>query len=183
MLNTLLLLAMHPDVQERLYDEIISTVTNSEYIDYDTISKLDYMDQVLKESMRLIPLTQILIRETDADAQLSDCIVPKGTIIFLSILKMFRNPEIWGSNSMEFNPDRFRSEEMDNRHPYAFIPFAAGPRNCIGSKYAMLSLKIQLCHLMLKYKFSTVMRMSDLVFKMEFLLKLANKFMIRLEKR
>lgn len=182
-LNTLLLLSIHPNVQDRLYEEIRTTVTDYDCIDYDTLTKLDYMDCVLKESMRLLGITHVMLRQTEADVQLTECIVPKGTVLVMSIKKMHSDVNIWGPTANEFDPDRFQPELVAQRHPFSYLPFSAGARNCIGSKIAMISLKLVLCHLLLKYKFTTSIQMSDIVFKLEFLLKLENKYMLNLERR
>lgn len=183
MLNTLLLLAIHPTVQDRLYDEIRATVTNDKHIEYETLSAVKYLDCVMKESLRLLPLSHFWLRETDDEIQLTDCTVPEGTMLVLCVLKMHRNVKIWGPTANDFDPDRFLSESMADRHPFSYIPFSAGPRNCIGTKYAIISFKLLLCHLLLRYKFTTSIQMSDIVFRMEFLLKLENKYMLKLEKR
>lgn len=174
---------MHQNVQNRLYEEIRTTVTDDNNIDYDTLTKLEYMDCVLKESMRLLPLPYALSRETEADVQLTNCTLPKGTLLILCIFKMYRDKKIWGPTVHAFDPDRFLPEAMTQRHAFAFLPFSAGPRNCIGNKYAMLSMKVMLCHLLLKHKLTTTMRMSDIAFKVEFLLKLNKKHMIKVERR
>lgn len=176
-------MAIHQNVQDRLYEEIRTNVTDYDYIDYDTLTKLEYMDHVLKESMRLLPLAQIMLRESESDIQLTKCIVPKGTVLLLCALKMNQSKQIWGPTVKEFDPDRFLADSMAQRHPYAYVPFGAGARNCIGHKFAMISLKVMLCKLLLKYKFTTSMRMSDIAFKFEFLLKLNNNYMLKVEKR
>lgn len=182
-LNTLLLLAIHQDVQERLIDEIRSTVTDCDSIDYDTVSKMEYLDRVLKESMRFLPVSYIWGREVDADIQLTDCTVPKGTVLILCLLKMHRDVKIWGPTANEFNPDHFLPEAVAQRHAFAFLPFSTGTRKCIGYQYAIISLKLMLCHFLLKYKVATRVRMSEIAFKWEILLKLNNKYKLTLEKR
>lgn len=182
-LNVLLLLAMNQDAQNRLFEEIRSSVDNPDYIDYDTLSKLDYLDRVVKESQRLLPVTQIMLRETDNEVQLTKCVAPKGAVLVVCSLKIHRSKKYWGPTADEFDPDRFLPESMDKVHPFAFFPFAAGARNCIGYKHALNSIKFLLCHVLLNHKLTTSMRMSDIVFKNEFLLKLDNKYMIKLERR
>lgn len=57
--------------------------------------------------------------------------IPKGTEALIAITSIHRNPEVW-SNPDKFDPDNFTPEAIQKRHPYAYVPFSAGPRNCIG---------------------------------------------------
>lgn len=179
MVNIILMLAIHQDVQNRLYTEIIEIIPNLDFVDINEIDKMDYMECVIKETMRFIPLSLILLRENLTNIKLKNCIIPKNTIIFLSILKMHRNPIIWGKNADKFLPERFQHEY----EKLAYVPFSVGPRNCIGSKYAMISMKIMLCFLLTHYKFKTDIKLSDIRMKFEILLKLENACMVKLERR
>lgn len=183
MLSVLLMLAINQDVQERVYEEISANVSDVEALDYDTLTKLEYMDRTIKETMRMFPLAQILLRQTDEDVQLTECIIPKGTVLVLSVFKMHRNKEIWGPTADEFDPERFLPESSEGRHPYAYLPFSAGPRNCIGAKYAMIAMKMMLCHMLTAYKLSTSIQMSDIILKFELLLKLDTKCLVKLDRR
>ena len=58
-------------------------------------------------------------------------LVPKGTSLAIATVGLHRNPEVWPA-PLEFNPDRFLPENSQGRHPFAYVPFSAGPRNCIG---------------------------------------------------
>ena len=67
-----------------------------------------------------------------------NCFVPKNTDIFLQIIDVHRDPAFWPEPD-KFDPDRFLPENLKNRHPYAYIPFSAGPRNCIGNLSCLLT--------------------------------------------
>lgn len=180
MLNVLLMLAMHTDVQSRVYDEIVHTApSTAEFFDLDQIDQMKFMERVIKETMRLFPLSLVMAREALANIKLSKCTVPRGTILFLSVLKMHRNPQLWGPTADQFIPDRF----LDEPPPFAYIPFSAGPRNCIGAKYAMISMKIMLCSILTHYKLTTDIKMTDIRMKFEMLLKLENAYIVKLERR
>lgn len=177
------MLAINQDVQERVYEEICTNVHDIDHLDYDTLTKLEYMERTIKETMRMFPLTLALMREADQNIQLTECVIPEGTLIVLSIFRMHRSKKIWGPTANEFDPERFLPTEMLGRHPFAYLPFSGGPRNCIGAKYAMISLKIMLCHMLKAYKLSTAIKMSDITMKFELILKIKNKCLVKLDRR
>lgn len=176
-------MALNLDKQDLLYEELKVNIPNPDYIDYTTLTKLDYLDRALKESMRLLTLGFVLLRETNKELPLTKCTVPAGTVLVMNFFKLHRSERTWGPNTLDFEPDRFLPDAVAQRHPFAFLPFAAGARNCIGYKYALNSMKVMICHLLLRYRFTTKMRMADLTYKFEFLLKFNNRYVFQLEKR
>lgn len=98
-------------------------------------------------------------------------------------LMNFQRPDIWGEDADSFNPNHFLPERISERHPFCFLPFSGGPRNCIGLQYAMISMKVALSAILRKYKFTTELKLSDLEFKFELTLKLVNKHMVGMERR
>jgi cytochrome P450 family 313 len=117
---------MHKDVQNKLFEELREVFPSKDAkIDFETLNKLSYLDQVLNETMRLLPVVPIVSRKTDAEVVLSDCTLPKGVSIGVSIMKTQTNPEIWGSDAHLFKPERFEKEKIEKIHPYAFLPFAS----------------------------------------------------------
>ena len=80
-------------------------------------------------------------------------VLPKGLSVGLLFYGMHRNPELYPDPDV-FKPERFLPEQSTGRHPYAFLPFSAGPRNCIGQKYALFELKVVLSWLLRKFQFS-----------------------------
>lgn len=137
---TLLLLAMYPEIQNRLFSELRSVYeTQDEDTSYEHIQRLPYLDQVLKEGMRMFPVAPFIVRTATADTPVSNCIIPKGAIIMMSIFNLQRRKDIWGDDAEEFNPDHFLPERANERHPFCFLPFSGGPRNCIGkTRYKLI---------------------------------------------
>ncbi|XP_063695953.1 cytochrome P450 4C1-like isoform X2 [Culicoides brevitarsis] len=180
----ILMMAMHPDVQERVVDELRSIFeTADDEVTQDHISQLDYLTMVLQETLRLFPITPFIGREVQEDIQLDEYTLPKGASLVIPIFKLQRQEEIWGPEAHLFNPDNFLPENVEKRHPYAWIPFSAGQRNCIGMKYSLLAMKTMLCYLLRNYKFNTTLKYSELKFKMALDLKIVNKHMVSIEKR
>uniref|UniRef100_A0A182VYA7 Cytochrome P450 n=1 Tax=Anopheles minimus TaxID=112268 RepID=A0A182VYA7_9DIPT len=160
----LLLLAMHPDVQDRVFEEIHSIYGDSSLnITYETISAQNYLEQVIKEAMRLFPVAPIIGRETIESVQLGDVVVPPGITLLMNIFTLQRNKELWGERADVFDPDRFDPSTYDarNHHPFSYIPFGGGPRNCIGYRYGMFSMKIMITQVLKRYVLSTPLSVND----------------------
>lgn len=77
--------------------------------------------------------------------------IPKDTSVIINAQMIHRNPEIW-PNPDEFIPERFLPEEVAKRHPYSYIPFSKGSRNCFGKIHAMMQMKLTLAKILSKYE-------------------------------
>ncbi|KAH8332388.1 hypothetical protein KR074_002548 [Drosophila pseudoananassae] len=184
--HTLILLAMFPKYQDIVFEELVEVYpTGGDFeVEYEDLQKLVYLDRVLNETMRLIPSVPILARDTQEDFRLSSgVLVPKGVAVSVDIFNMHRNKDLWGPEADTFNPDNFLPENVRERHPYAFMPFSKGKRNCIGWRYAMISSKIALAQILRSYKLSTSFRYEDLVFVDNISMKLTISPPIRFHRR
>jgi cytochrome P450 family 4 len=162
--NTILLLAMHPEVQLKLQDELQSVVGDGNYdsLSADNANKLKYMEMVMKESMRLIPQIPIMSREVLDDFEIEPgVIIPKSTTLVMSLLMLHRNKTYWGEDAEDFRPERFSEENWVPGSNF-FVPFSAGQRICIGMKFSYVAGKIILARLLHKYKYSTSLTTKDL---------------------
>lgn len=181
---TLLMLAIHQKHQELVLDELRSIFDTADCdVTAAELTKMKCTERVIKETLRLFPSVPFIGRKPSADIQLSKGIIPKGTIVVVNIIHMHRNPKFWGPNANEFDPDRFLPENVATRPPMSYIPFSAGPRNCIGLKYAMLSAKITLAHLLRRYKFTTDLRMEYIRMNTHLVLEIINDQPLRIEER
>ncbi|KAK9498584.1 hypothetical protein O3M35_003184 [Rhynocoris fuscipes] len=146
-------ISKHKDVQDKIYDEVASLVeSGADISSYESLQKMKYLESVIKESLRLFPSVPIIGRELIEDVYLpSGYTVPKGAMLFISVFFLHRN-EKYFPNPEVFNPDNFLYESTNKRHPYGYIPFSAGPRNCIGQKFAMLELKSVLAKIILEFE-------------------------------
>uniref|UniRef100_UPI003B82F6C1 cytochrome P450 4C1-like n=1 Tax=Chrysoperla carnea TaxID=189513 RepID=UPI003B82F6C1 len=138
----LMLLANHPEIQNRIYEEQLKIFNDSKRkATYDDLQNMEYLERCIKESLRLYPPVPIIGRTLDEDIVLKNKLVmPSGIFANIMIYDLHRNPKFW-PNPNKFDPDRFLPENCKNRHPFAFIPFSAGSRNCIGQRFAMLEMK------------------------------------------
>ena len=133
---TLYCLAKHPEHQEKVREEVRSVLMGREWLESDDLKELKYTQWCIKEAMRLYPPVFQIFREASEDMDLGGYQVPKGTQIRIAILNMHRHPDIW-PNPDEFDPLRFHPSNAEGRDPFAYIPFSAGHRNCIGQSFAM----------------------------------------------
>ncbi|CAH3155033.1 unnamed protein product [Porites lobata] len=128
----LYLLGRHPDIQQRVYEEVDRFFARRpDILTVEDLKEFRYMEYVLKESQRLLPSVPFYSRTTTEDCYLGDFFLPKGSAVTISPLALHKNPEVWPA-PLDFDPDRFLPENIKGRHPFAFLPFSAGPRNCIG---------------------------------------------------
>ncbi|CAH1959693.1 unnamed protein product [Acanthoscelides obtectus] len=127
---TLFFLAKHPDVQRKVYEEIDNLRTGS-MISVTQLNNMKYLEQVIKESLRLVPSVPVFSRVLTEDVKLDEHILGRGTNIFVSPFITHRLPHYF-PDPLKFDPDRFSQENIERMHPYSFIPFSIGPRNCIG---------------------------------------------------
>ncbi|XP_041765666.1 uncharacterized protein LOC121590248 [Anopheles merus] len=140
---TLLLLARHPEVQERVYREVVAIVGNDPATPatHRNLQDMKYLELVIKESLRLYPPVPIIARRFTENVELGGKVVPEGSNFNIGIMHMHRDPTLF-PDPERFDPERFAPDRtMEQSSPYAYVPFSAGPRNCIGQKFAMLELK------------------------------------------
>ncbi|NXM05046.1 CP3A9 protein, partial [Tyrannus savana] len=147
-------LATHPDVQQKLVQEIDAAFPNKAPLTYDAVMKLEYLDMTLSETLRMYPLGGRLERTCKKDVEINGVTIPKGTIVMIPPYVLHRNPEYW-PNPEEFRPERFSKENKESMDPYTYLPFGAGPRNCIGMRFALLTLKVAVVSLLQQFTFQT----------------------------
>lgn len=180
----ILMLAMHPEVEKLLVQELNTFYKAGDVIDYDLLKNLTYLEMVVKETMRLFPSVPLTVRENKEDFHLDGVgFLPKGVTFICSFYRLHRWENFWGPDANKFIPDRFSTDECSKRHPFSYLPFGSGSRNCLGNRYAMLSIKTGLIHLLNEYKFSTNLKMDDIKLKFSITLKLLNTNLIKVEKR
>ena len=141
-------LASNPHVAEKLHQEL-DTVLGDRAPTLDDLHHLPYTLQVIKEVLRLYPPAPFYIRDSIAEDELGG-FNTQGLPILMSPYYTHRHPDFW-ENPLEFNPDRWTPEQEANRHPYAYHPFAAGQRVCIGNNFSLLESHILLSLLAREY--------------------------------
>lgn len=183
--HTILLLAIHPDLQEKLFNEITNVCAeNSGVMDCNVTKKCEYLDMVFDESCRVLPSVPIVLRETLKDFEIEkDVIVPQGVCMVINFFALHRNKLYWGDDVDDFKPERFSKENSDKRVPNTFFPFSTGQRICIAAKYSDICTKLLIAQLVRKYKFKTSLTMRDLKLKSFISLKLCGPHSVTIEER
>ncbi|XP_078414720.1 cytochrome P450 3A30-like [Cetorhinus maximus] len=136
-------LATHPDVQKKLQQEIDEAFPNKAPPTYDGVMRLEYMEMVILETLRLFPPAPRIERVCKKDVQLNGVTVPKGTVVMVPAYVLHHDPAYWPEPE-EFRPERFSKENKESRDANIFLPFGVGPRNCIGMRFAQLMMKMAL---------------------------------------
>ncbi|KAJ7903501.1 cytochrome P450 [Mycena olivaceomarginata] len=173
--RTLHILAQYPDVQEKLRQEIRSAQQEGADVSYDQLNSMVYLDAICRETLRLYPPASFIARTARKDVALTtstpittvdgstitEVPVPAGTEIFISILASNRNPAVWGPDCLEWKPERWLSplpQSVADAHlPGIYsnlMSFSGGGRACIGFKFSQLEMKVVLCLLVERFKFS-----------------------------
>ncbi|XP_054156810.1 cytochrome P450 3A11-like, partial [Oppia nitens] len=146
------ILVNYPDIQERVRQEVRELYASDGRLDYNTLSKLEYMECVINETMRLYPPSvAFATREANADYTYDNITIPKGTVIQFANYYMHRDPDYWPEPE-KFDPERFSSGRRHEWHPYSWQTFGNGPRSCVGLRLAYFEMKLCLAKLLINYR-------------------------------
>uniref|UniRef100_A0A8D3D5Y8 Thromboxane-A synthase n=1 Tax=Scophthalmus maximus TaxID=52904 RepID=A0A8D3D5Y8_SCOMX len=147
---TCYLLAIHPECQRKVQDEVDEFFTRYELPDYTNVQELKYLDMVICEALRLYPPGFRFARDIDHDCVVNGQVLPKGATLEIPAGFLHYDPEHWPEPE-RFIPERFTPEAKAGRHPFVYLPFGAGPRNCVGMRLAQLEIKMALVCLFHKH--------------------------------
>ncbi|XP_066496516.1 cytochrome P450 3A21-like [Tiliqua scincoides] len=143
-------LATHPDVQNRLQEEINEALPNQASPTYEAVLQMEYLDMAVNEALRLYPPAGRIERVCKETVQMNGVTIPKGTVITIPTFVLHRDPEYWPEPE-EFRPERFSKENKETRDPYIYLPFGIGPRNCLAMRFALLVVKMGIVVLLQKF--------------------------------
>jgi cytochrome P450 len=148
---TLYLLALFPDWQEKVREEIEKTAGDG-MIGRCDIAKFSLLDAVFQEAMRLYPPAPTLMRRTSVPVTLNGISLAAGSTVVIPIYVVHRHRMLW-RDPLRFDPSRFSPEERAKRHRCAYLPFSTGPRSCVGGAFAMIEGKTMLATLLANARF------------------------------
>ncbi|TVU50627.1 hypothetical protein EJB05_02005, partial [Eragrostis curvula] len=151
----LMLLATHPEWQERARAEALEACRGRATLDVDILRRLKILTMVIQETLRLYPPASLMMREALTDVKIGGLDVPRGTIIQVAKLMLHLDRNAWGLDASEFRPDRFANGVAAACKPaHMYMPFGLGPRTCLGQNLAMTELKVVLARLLSRFSFS-----------------------------
>jgi cytochrome P450 len=145
------LLSQHPEIEVRLHREIDS-VLGGRLPTADDLPRLRYAEMVLAESMRLYPPAWGLARKALEPHTIAGYEIPRGAIVSANQFTMHRDPR-WYPEPLKFDPERWTEEAKASRPKFAYFPFGAGPRQCIGEGFAWMEGVLLLATIAQRWQF------------------------------
>jgi len=138
---------LQQEVDELFRGDVTRDVTN------DDLGKMPYVEAFIREILRLYPSVPMMLRNLSEDLVVNDGVtIPKNTSVAIQAYYVHRDPKHWGDDANECKPERFMDDGI-KRHAYAWIPFAAGARNCVGQRFAMMEMKMQVASVIRRLDF------------------------------
>ncbi|NWJ11113.1 CP46A hydroxylase, partial [Crypturellus undulatus] len=150
---TVMALAQHPEILERLQAEVDEVIGAKRDIDYEDLCKLTYLSQVLKESLRLYPPVPGTLRWTEKELVIGGIKIPANTTLTFSTYVMGRMEQFF-KDPLTFDPQRFSKEAP--RPYYSYFPFSLGPRSCIGQVFSQMEAKVVMAKLLQRFEIQLV---------------------------
>lgn len=148
----------------------------------DDLKKLRYLEAVVKEALRIYPSVPFFARTITEDCTIRGFHVPKGVNVVIVPFALHRDPEYFPEPE-EFRPERFLPENSSGRNPYAYIPFSAGLRNCIGQRFALMEEKVVLSTILRNFSVKASQKKDELCLVGELILRPQDGMWIELEHR
>ncbi|MBN3299316.1 thromboxane-A synthase [Amia ocellicauda] len=148
------LLAINPECQEKLINEVEDFYIRHDAPDYNNVQELLYLDMVISETLRMYPPGFRFARDAARDCTVNGQFIPAGSTVEIPAGYIHYDPEFW-PDPEKFIPERFTTEAKAKRHPFVYLPFGAGPRSCVGMRLALLEIKIAMIRVFQKFCFET----------------------------
>ncbi|KFM82975.1 hypothetical protein X975_00801, partial [Stegodyphus mimosarum] len=149
-------LASNPDCQEKLIQEVDDAFKKYGHVDHDVTRDMKYLDYVISETLRMYPILTLTERTGITDYKLGNTgiTVEKGIRVAFLVYAMHYDPEFFPEPE-RFNPERWVKDDSGKlSHPqYAYLPFGAGPRNCLGMRFALMEIKVCIANILRHYRF------------------------------
>lgn len=151
-------LAVNPEIQENLRDEIrkVEVSLNGQHLTYEDLLKIKLLDQFVTEILRKWSpspaIERFCVKDFTFELDGKTITIPKDHSVLISTHGWHRDPKYFPDPD-KFNPDRFNAEQIENQNLNAYAPFGIGPRNCIGSRFALMNVKTIIYQMLLDFRF------------------------------
>ncbi|XP_002034036.2 probable cytochrome P450 4aa1 [Drosophila sechellia] len=180
---TLFLLTQNPECQDRCVLELATIFEDSNRAPTMTdLHEMRYMEMCIKEALRLYPSVPLIARKLGEEVRLAKHTLPAGSNVFICPYATHRLAHIY-PDPEKFQPERFSPENSENRHPYAFLPFSAGPRYCIGNRFAIMEIKTIVSRLLRSYQLLPVTGKTTVAATFRITLRASGGLWVRLKER
>ena len=176
-------LARFPHIQARArreVDEVLGPDAQA-HVQWEDFNRLPYLTQCIKESMRLHPPVPIVTRKLEKPLTIDGRTAPPGMVVDIAIWNIHHNPQVW-PDPLKYDPDRFTPDKVKEMDPHAFLPFSAGPRNCIGQNFAMHEIKTVVARVLHRFVFEAD-DTQQVRFKPELVLRAEDGLRVRFKER
>lgn len=176
-------LAMHPEIQQQVYNEVISIIGDdpTKRATMQELNKLSYLDMVIKETLRMFPPVSVYGRKLKEDLIYGNYHIPKHTDVYVHAYLMGRDSNNYQDPDV-FNPLRFESKN-DNFNPFSLVAFSAGPRICAGQKFAILSMKSSIAKIIRNFELTISKENEKLNLAFELVLRPTNGIILKFNER
>ncbi|CAH1373957.1 unnamed protein product [Tenebrio molitor] len=179
---TCMMLGAYPDIQDLVVKELREALGEKKTLDMSDVSKLKYLEMCIKETMRLYPVAPFIFRDTSEDFQLDKITIPRHVTVALGFYIVHRDPKYW-ERPNEFYPEHFSPEATSRRHPFAFLPFSAGPRKCIAQQYSYTLMKILLGTILLNFELECDRKVEDIKLTTDISIRPIDGYPIKIKNR
>ncbi|XP_055947672.1 cytochrome P450 4V2-like isoform X2 [Argiope bruennichi] len=177
------MIGLHPWIQDKIHEELdIIFGEDDRESTVEDLNNMKYLECVVKETMRLYPPVPIIAREIRNDIQYGKYTIPKDSTCVVYAYVLHRDPDVF-PDPERFDPERFTAENSAGRNPFAYVPFSAGPRNCLGQRFAMLEIKILLSSILRRYKMRSLDPRDKVHTLAEMVLRPSNGLRIQVRRR
>ncbi|EAU67465.1 cytochrome P450 4A5 [Stigmatella aurantiaca DW4/3-1] len=151
---TFYLLSKHPEALKRVDEERDAVLGNGRMVTNEDLPQLNYARWSFEEALRIYPPTFAMSRTSVRELKHNDYVIPAGSNIFVCQWALHRNPRLW-PNPDHFEPERFSPERSEGRHRFAYLPFGAGPRICIGAHLARTEAQMIIAMLLQRFRLNS----------------------------
>lgn len=176
----LYMLGRYPECQQQAFEECLK-ISKLHLSHEDQMKNMEYLECVIKESLRMHPPAPKISRLIRKTTVINGMKIPKGTDIAIDFLELHRNESYW-ENPLQFDPERF-SKERNGSNLFLYLPFSAGPRNCIGQRFALMELKLALYNVLLTYEVTSLQDETELIETAEVIHRPENGLVLNLKER